>query len=53
MTKIHFKIAYILYEKKDWTAARKALSDLVSDYPDTTVSRQANERLQRMKKEGH
>jgi len=47
------KIAYILYEKKDWPAARKALSDLVSDYPDTTVSRQANDRLQRMKKEGH
>ena len=47
------KIAYILYEKKDWPAARKTLSDLVSDYPDTTVSRQANDRLQRMKKEGH
>ena len=47
------KIAYILYEKKDWPAARKALSALVSDYPDTTVSRQANDRLQRMKKEGH
>jgi tol-pal system protein YbgF len=47
------KIAYIHYEKKDWPAARKALSDIVSDYPDTTVSRQANERLQRMKKEGN
>ena len=47
------KIAYIHYEKKDWPAARKALSAIVSDYPGTTVSRQANERLQRMKKEGH
>ena len=47
------KIAYINYEKKDWPAARKTLSGIVSDYPDTTVSRQANERLQRMKKEGH
>ena len=47
------KIAYINYEKKDWPAARKTLSGIVSDYPGTTVSRQANERLQRMKKEGH
>ena len=47
------KIAYIHYEKKDWAAARKELTALVSEYPDTTVSRQAQERLQRMKKEGH
>jgi tol-pal system protein YbgF len=47
------KIAYIYYENKDWAAARKTLTDLVSEYPDTTVSRQAQERLQRMKKEGH
>ena len=47
------KIAYILYEKKDWAAARKELTALVSEYPDTTVSRQAQDRLQRMKKEGH
>jgi tol-pal system protein YbgF len=47
------KIAYIHYENKDWAAARKELTALVSEYPDTTVSRQAQERLQRMKKEGH
>ena len=46
------KIAYILYEKKDWAAARRALTDLIRDYPDATVARQANERLQRMKNEG-
>ncbi len=47
------KIAYIHYEKKNWKTARKALTDLVSEYSDTTVARQANDRLQRMKKEGH
>ncbi len=47
------KIAYILYEKKDWTAARNELTDLVSAYPDSTVARQANDRLQRMQAEGH
>lgn len=47
------KIAYIHYEKKDWPAARKALTGIVTDYPGTTVSRQASDRLQRMKKEGH
>ena len=47
------KIAYILYEKKDWAAARRELTGLVSAYPGTTVARQANERLQRMKSEGH
>ncbi len=47
------KIAYIHYEKKNWKTARRALTDLVSEYPDTTVARQANDRLQRMKKEGH
>jgi len=47
------KLAYIHYEQKDWAAARKALTALVSEYPDTTVARQAQDRLQRMKKEGH
>jgi tol-pal system protein YbgF len=47
------KIGYILYEKKDWAGARRELSGVVSDYPGTTAARLADNRLQRMKKEGH
>jgi tol-pal system protein YbgF len=47
------KIGYIYYEKQDWTAARKELGAVVTGYPDTTEARLADERLQRMKKEGH
>jgi tol-pal system protein YbgF len=46
------KIGYIYYENENWAAARKELSALIADYPDTTVAREANSRLQRMKKEG-
>ena len=47
------KIAYILYEKKDWGGARQALTDLIDAHPETTMARQASERLQRMDAEGH
>jgi tol-pal system protein YbgF len=47
------KIGYIYYEKQDWAAARQELGDLVTGYPGTTEARLADERLQRMKKEGH
>jgi tol-pal system protein YbgF len=47
------KIGYIDYEKQDWAAARRELSSLVTSYPGSTEARLANERLQRMKKEGH
>jgi len=46
------KIGYIHYENQDWAAARKELNALIVDYPDTTVAREANNRLQRMKREG-
>lgn len=46
------KIGYIHYENQDWAAARKELNALIVDYPDTTVAREANNRLQRMKQEG-
>jgi len=46
------KIGYIHYENQDWAAARKELNALIIDYPDTTVAREANTRLQRMKREG-
>ena len=47
------KMGYIHYEQKDWAAARQALEAVVSGYPGTTAERLANDRLQRMKKEGH
>jgi tol-pal system protein YbgF len=47
------KIGYIYYEKQDWAAARRELKSLVNGNPDSTEARLADERLQRMKKEGH
>jgi tol-pal system protein YbgF len=47
------KIGYIYYEKQDWAAARKELGSLVTGYPGSTEARLADDRLQRMKKEGH
>lgn len=47
------KMGYIYYEQQDWAAARQALEAVVSGYPGTTATRLANDRLQRMKKEGH
>jgi tol-pal system protein YbgF len=47
------KIGYIYYENQDWSAARQELSSLVTGYPGSTEARLADERLQRMKKEGH
>ncbi len=47
------KIGYVYYELKNWSAAREALQQVITLYPDTTVAKKANERLQRMKREGH
>ena len=47
------KIGYINYENSSWAQARRELSAVVSDYPGTTAARLANDRLQRMKQEGH
>lgn len=47
------KIGYVYFELKNWAAAREALQQVVTLYPDTTVAKKANERLQRMKREGH
>jgi tol-pal system protein YbgF len=47
------KIGYVYFELKNWPAAREALQKVVKLYPDSTVSKKANERLQRMKREGH
>ncbi len=47
------KIGYVYYELKNWTAARDALQQVITLYPDTTVAKKANERMQRIKREGH
>jgi TolA-binding protein len=45
-------MGYIQYELKDWGKARELLSDVVSTYPGSTSARLAQERLDRMQKEG-
>jgi len=47
------KMGYVYFELKNWSAARDALQQVIILYPDTTVAKKANERLQRMKREGH
>ena len=47
------KIGYIQYELKDWSKARQMLTQVVETYPGTTTARLAQERLDRMKREGH
>lgn len=47
------KIGYVYFELKNWSAARDALEQVIVLYPDTTVAKKANERMQRMKREGH
>jgi len=47
------KIGYVYYELQNWSAAREALQQVVKLYPEETVAKKANERLQRMKREGH
>jgi tol-pal system protein YbgF len=47
------KIGYIQYELKDWKKARDMLGQVVQDFPGTTTARLAQERLDRMKREGH
>jgi tol-pal system protein YbgF len=47
------KIGYTYYELKNWSAAKDALVQVVKLYPDTTVATKANDRLERIKREGH
>jgi tol-pal system protein YbgF len=47
------KMGYIQYELKDWAKARELLNDVVKTYPGSTSARLAQERLDRMQKEGH
>lgn len=47
------KIAYVYYELKNWSAARESLQQIIKLFPDTRLAKTANERLERIKREGH
>lgn len=47
------KLGFTYYEMGEWDKAREALKAVQQRYPDTTVSRLAAQRLQRMAQEGH
>lgn len=45
------KIAYIDYEQGRWDEARRALSEIIKDYPDSNAASLAEKRLVRMNRE--
>lgn len=45
------KSSFIYYEKQQWAEARQTLETLIAQYPNTTASKLAAQRLQRMKSE--
>jgi tol-pal system protein YbgF len=47
------KLGFSYYELAQWDQARKVLTSLKDDYPNTSAARLAEERLRRMKREGH
>ncbi len=48
----NLKLGFTYYELEKWNEARNQLTEVRKQYPNTTVSRLADKRLQRMKKEG-
>jgi tol-pal system protein YbgF len=47
------KMGYIHVEKRRWTEAKDVLGRIVRDYPNTTEARLAQNRLDRVRAEGH
>ena len=47
------KVGFTHYEMAQWDDARKTLTDVVSKYPDSSAAKLAQNRLQKMKAEGH
>ena len=47
------KLGFIHYELNEWDEARKTLTDVRNNFPDSTAAKLAENRLQKMKKEGH
>jgi len=46
------KLGYTYYELSDWESARKTLENVIARFPNTTVGRLAENRLQKMRLEG-
>lgn len=47
------KIGFIHYQQGNWDQARATLSQVKTRYPDSSAARLADERLRKMKQEGH
>jgi tol-pal system protein YbgF len=47
------KIGYVYYELKNWSAARDSLQQVIKLYPNVPVAKKAQERIDRMQREGH
>jgi len=47
------KVGYSSYELRDWAKARDALGQVSARYPGSAAAKAAEQRLARMKKEGH
>jgi len=47
------KIGFIHYQQSNWDKARTALSQVKTRYPNSSAARLADERLRKMKQEGH
>lgn len=47
------KIGFIHYQQGKWDKARAALTQVKTRYPDSSAARLADERLRKMKQEGH
>lgn len=47
------KIGYVYYELKNWSASRDSLQQVIKLYPNNPVAKKAQERLDRIQREGH
>ena len=47
------KIGFVHYELGQWDDARQSLNEVAKTFPNTPAAKLADNRLQRMKKEGH
>ena len=47
------KLGYSFYELKDWTLARRTFQDVLRYFPKSNAAKLAQQRIQRMQKEGH
>ncbi|GAB6044180.1 tol-pal system protein YbgF [Endothiovibrio diazotrophicus] len=47
------KVGFVHYEKGEWDAARAKLTEVTGKYPRSTAARLAEQRLQKLKAEGH